>query len=258
MAYPNIIWGEYGDEKVTSSTRINNLELGTRMYFKDGREFVYAKASATAMIAGNLYQQDVGIQGSDAAYKKDLVIPTSSAVGATTVYFTAGATTGVTVDQFKDGYYFINDVNGEGITYKVAGCSSAAAGSTVTVYLAKNDAVKVAIAAGSSQAGIRENPYFSCTINTADTVGVGTLAGIAPVAVTASYYCWLQTRGACAALTDGTVIVGVPVTPSGALAGAVAVHSAATSMTAKEGSNIGWCMNVAASTEYSLINLMIP
>jgi len=210
------------------------------------------------MIAGNLYQQDTGIQGSDTDYIKDLAVAANVAVDATSIGITCGGTTAITTDQFQDGYVFVNDVTGEGNTYKVKSCSSAATGATCTLTLEPKDKVKVALAAGTSQVGIRENEYWNLTITTADTVGVGTLAGVAPVAVTAAYYCWVQTKGAAAVLTDGTVIVGEPITPSGALAGAVAPHSAATSMTVKEGSNIGWIMNVSASTEYSLVNLQIP
>jgi len=41
---PNIQYGDYGDEKVTSSTRIGGLPLGAKMVFLDGREFRHAKA----------------------------------------------------------------------------------------------------------------------------------------------------------------------------------------------------------------------
>ncbi len=259
MAFPHVIYGSFGDEKVTSSARIGNLPLGTKMILPDGSEFRHAKASATAMIAGNLYQQNIGIQGTDVGYKGTLATVTGAA-GATTCVITAAGTTATTLDQFRDGYMHTaaSASYGGGSVYKVKGNTVAAASAACTVTLDPNDAIKVAFSAGTTTVGLRENEYWSCTITTADTVGVGTLLGIAPVNVLANYYCWVQRSGRAAALTDGTIIVGEPVTPSGALAGAVTFHTPGATSTTKLASNIGWCMSVAASTKFSLIDLMLP
>ena len=58
MSYPNVIYGDYGDEKVAQSTKIGNLPLGQLMVLPDGRKFRHAQASATALVAGDLYQQN--------------------------------------------------------------------------------------------------------------------------------------------------------------------------------------------------------
>jgi len=257
MGFPNLIYGDYGDEKRTSSTKIGSLPLGTRMVLPDGRLFVHAKCSATAGIAGNVYMCTQGVCSGDGAYIKDMAPAATVSAAATTITLTAGATTAVTEDLFEDGYVFVNDVTGEGECYKIKSNNSTAAGSTFTVTLYETDDVKTALPAGTSQVGIHECEWHSLTVISADTVMTGPLAGILPVAVTASYYCWVQRRGVCAALTDGTVIVGEPVTPSGALAGAVAVHAVASTSTVKLATKIGNCLNVAASTEYSLIDLTI-
>jgi len=259
MSFPNVVWGSFGDEKITSSTKIGGFPLGVRMITPDGCEYVHAKVSATAGIAGNLYQVLAGIQGSDAALRKDGVVAADSAIGDTTVQVTAGATTAVTANQFQDGILFVNDVTGQGHKYRIKSNNAAAASSTLTLTLYNTDPIKVALVAGSSEVGVRENPFYQISITTADTVRVGSIAGILPTAVTANHYCWVQRRGEAAALTDGTLVIGTPVVQSAALAGAVSPHTAATTNANLELSEdiLGYTLNVAASTEYSLVYLKL-
>jgi len=263
MSFPNIVYGSSGDQFTTSSTKIGSLPLGTEMVIPGGRWFVHARASATALVAGKLYQQNIGIQGTDTAYIKDLAVAANAAIGAQTVQVTCGATTAVTKNQFTDGFLFVNDATGEGYSYMIKENTAAAAGSTCTLTLYENETIQVALAAGISEVGIRENPYYSLTLTTADTVTVGPVAGIAPVAVAANYYCWIQTDGVAAAFTDGTLIVGEPVVAGTAAAGSLTVFSPAAADTTgarviKETTVLGYCLNVAASTEYSLVKLAIP
>ena len=264
MSFPNIIYGDYGDEKATSSTKIGSLPLGTRMVLPDGAEYVQGRASATAMVAGNLYQGNAGIQATDADYKCSIAVASGGAAGSTTVVLTAGATTGVTVDQFQDGTLITASSVGTGVghVYRIKSNASAAAGSSITINLYPTDPFKVALAAGSTTCGLREHEYFNLTLTTGDTVGVGTLAGVAPVAVAASYYCWVQRKGRAAVKGDGTLIVGVPVVPSDNADGAVESWptSAADTAGVRAGLSaniIGICENVAASVQFSLINLKI-
>ena len=266
MSFPSVVYGSYGDEKTAQSTKINNLPLGTRMVLPDGREFVHAKASATALIAGDMYQQNsmaVVAGTSDAGILTNMAVATSAAIGATTVVITMAATAHFSKDLLAGGYLFTNDATGEGHCYKIKGNTAAASLGSCTITLEPNDAIKVALAAGTSEVAVRQLPFDNVTITTADTVGVGALAGVAPVAVTASYYCWLQRKGPAAVLTDGTVIVGVPCVVSPALAGAIAPFSTSAADTAgvraaKGIDTVGYVMNVSASTEYSLVNLCLP
>jgi hypothetical protein len=236
------------------------------MVLPDGSVYRHAKASATALVAGNLYQQNslADVTGSaDAGLLTNMVVAADAAVGATTVSLTMGGTSAITKDALKDGYFFINDVTGEGLRYKIESNAAAASLGTLTVTLKETDGLKVALVAGSSQVGLRQNEYDNLTITTADTVGVGALAGVATVAVTASYYCWIQRSGVCNVMTDGTLIVGEPVVLGAAAAGSFTVYPPAAADTTgarvvKESTVIGYCMNVSASTEYSLINLMLP
>ena len=258
MSFPNVVWGSFGDEKVTSSTKIGSLPLGARMITPDGCVYAHAKVSATAGVTGSLYQGVVGISATDTDYIKDLAVAADAAIGATSISVTAGGTTAVTENQFTDGTIFVNDVTGQGTRYRIKGNSAAAAGLTITVNLYPSDPVAQALVAGSSQVGLMENPFFGITLTTADTVSIGPVAGALNASVAANYYCWVQRRGEAALLTEGTVVVGNPVSAAYQnLTGAVGAFSAATTLPGdgKAITKVGRVLRVAASTEYSLIQL---
>ena len=263
MSQPNIQYMRPGSEKRSSSTKNTGIKLGQLMILPTGEEFHYCRASATAMVAGKFYQQNIGIQGSDAAYIATLAVA-AAASAQCTVVVTAGATTAVTADQFADGIMAVcsSAGSGNGYAYHIKSCSSAAAGATTTITLEQGDPLKVALVAGTNTVGLRENPYFALTLTTADTIGVGALAGVSPTAITANYYGWVQTQGPCMCLTDGTLIVGEPVSVSNAVAGAVEPIPPAAADTigtrvVKQMVKVGVVMNVAANTAYSLIDLDI-
>jgi hypothetical protein len=261
--FNNVIYGNYGDEKATSSTKIGNLPLGTLMILPNGSQFRHSKASATAMVAGKLYQQNsmADVAGSaDVAFDGTLAVAASVAVGATTVTVTLGGTAAITKDALAGGQLFVSLSSGAGHVYRIKGNTAAGSVSVASIYLEDTDPIKVALAASSTKVGVRQNPYDNLTITTADTVAVGAVAGIAPVAVPASYYCWIQRSGECAAFTDNTtLIVGIGITASTTVAGAVAVKPAASaSITSAKGDTvIGRCLSVAASAYFSHVSLFL-
>ena len=59
MGIPSIIYGDYGDEKVTSSTKIGNLPLGQLMRLPDGRKYRHARSGGTALAVGQVLRQGV-------------------------------------------------------------------------------------------------------------------------------------------------------------------------------------------------------
>lgn len=201
MGFPAIIYGRPGDEKVTSSTQIAQ-ELGARMVFPDGREFVHAKANTAAVLS-------IGVpvvQKARAGTIVNIVAGADAAIGATTVVLTMGATTVCTIaNQYAGGYLSINDATGEGYTYKIKTSNTAAASSTATFTLEESDPIKVALVSGTSECIIRENPWYHVLDRAAGTSAVGMPAGVPPIAVTAGYYCWLQRRGEATLLSAGTI-----------------------------------------------------
>ena len=256
MGYPNIIYGDYGDEKVTSTAKIGGLPLGIRMVLPDGREFVHARASATALVAGSSYQQ--AAIPADTAMAKALAV-NAAAIGATTLNITAGGTTAFTVDQFADGYVVVASSVGTGMghTYKVKANNSAAVSASAKFTLYENDAIKVAFNA-STLVGLRANEFDQVLLTTANTVATGIPAGIPPVAVAASAYCWLQRKGPAAWASAGTVLIaGLPVLASTAVAGQCTVAFATTAgyLAARNIDFWGHAITIALDTGYALVNL---
>lgn len=259
MGFSNKIYGDYGDEKVSDTAKINGLPLGIRMVLPDGREFVHGRASATALVAGSSYQQ--AAVPADTAMVKALVV-NAAAIGDTTLSITAGGTTAFTVDQFADGYVAVASSVGTGIghLYKVKTNNSAATGAAATFTLYPNDKIKVALNA-SSLVGVRANEYDGVLLTTANTVATGIPAGIAPVAVAASSYCWLQRKGAAAWASAGTVLIaGLPVLASTAVAGQCTVAFATTAgyLAARNIDIWGHCETIALDTGYAVVFLELP
>ena len=107
------IWGDYGDEKLTSTTEDLGLILGTRMVLPDGRVYRYAFTNGAAP-AGQGVQSSAALANHDS----DLAVASAAAVGAKSVSVTLGGTAAAK-DLYANGYLFVNDVNGEGHVYKI-------------------------------------------------------------------------------------------------------------------------------------------
>ena len=260
-SFPNIIYGDYGDEKVTAASAIGNLPLGTLMILPDGKKFRHSKAAAaSAMVAGNLYQGDtmaVVAGTADANLMAGLAVAASAAVGALSVSVTLAGTAALSKDLLAGGELHVATSAGQGLRYKIYGNTAAGSTLATTITLEPTDPLKVALAASSTKVGLRHNLFREATLTTADTVGTGPLLGIAPVAVSAGYYCWIQRGGLAAALADATLIQGIPVTASSAVAGAVMGAIATTTTHYKQREIVGFAVGVSASASYSLIDLTL-
>ena len=260
MSFPNIIYGDYGDEKVTAASAIGNLPLGTLMVLPDGRKFRHAQASAVALVAGDLYQGNTMavIAGTaDANIIANLAVAASAAIGAQSVSVTMAGTAAVSKDLLADGFLLVATSSGQGHVYKIKGNTAAGSTLATTITLEPTDPLMVALAAASTKVGIRANAFKSVILTTADTVGAGAIVGVAPVAVAASRYCWIQRSGEAPVLSDATLIEGIPVTASSAVAGAVMPGIATTTVHYKQRQIVGFAMAVAASASYSVAYLTL-
>lgn len=218
--------------------------FGAKMVFPDGREFVYCQAGGTALDTGKLMQQAVVTSGHEA----DLVVLTG-AVNATTVTFT-NVTTAITADMYAEGYMFVNDEAGEGYLYKIKSNLAESTGTgTGTLTLEEGSAIRVALTT-SSEFGLRK--HLCDEVVVAPTTETGCLVGATVRAVTEDYYCWLQKKGLCVVLANGTVVKGSQVARGVTTPGSVDTLCGDGTV-----ANIGECVSVAASTEYCLINLDI-
>ena len=258
MSYPVHIYGDYGEQFRAQSTRIGSLPLGTRMILPDGRVYAHARASTAAGVSVGAICVEAATSSS--AHVANLTA--SAATGSQTIAVTLTATGAVTKDQFKDGYIFCNDsgaATGEGYVYKVKGNNSGAVSTTVNFFLDDGEKVQVALAAASSEVGLRVNEFDHVLHRAGGTTEVGILAGVPNRAVSSGYYFWAQRRGPCAILSSGTVaIVGNPVACSTVTHGVQAHDSDANTSLAPVSEALGYCISPAgASTDYDLIFLTL-
>jgi hypothetical protein len=247
------ITGDYGDEKLTSTTEDLGLVIGTRMILPDGRVFRYAFANG-AVGAGTGVQSSIAVANADS----DLAVSAAAAVGAKSVSITFGTSpnTDVTEDEYANGYLFVNDVDGEGHVYKIRTHAAAdvSASPAVSIYLMDGDTIKEALTT-SSQVGLVASPYMH-VIPTPAGAQTARCVGYAPTEVADNAYFWAQTWGEAALLANGTLVIFTPLRVSDdTTAGSVEAYS---SDTDNEEQEIGFATNVlAATTEYQFAFLTI-
>lgn len=182
--------------------------VGCLRILADGRKFRYAQAGAGALVAGKM----------SAAPVLDLdfcnkACPAAAAIGDTTITVTHVATgTAYAADYFRGGYLVIID---QLVQYPIVS-SSAVTTTSTTIDLELGQALMIDLTA-SHEFTLRASPWRyvvqNATINMIP-------AGIPQVAVTALYYCWLQTGGIAQCLIDGSPAVGsmlIPDAVTGAL-----------------------------------------
>jgi hypothetical protein len=255
MSFPVSKQGAPGFDKEMTSGKKHRI--GTRMQFPDGRVFYYGVA-AEAITAGKVTMMNAT---NHADHITDLAIPAAYAAGVSQITITnsGAAVTGTgrytgdftTLGTYEDGYVFVNDAAGEGQTWQIMDHSSAGASATITVDFYPNDTVRTALTT-SSQVGIAEN--IMAAVNAWDVNDIdGPVCGVPTCDQTSGYYGWYQTAGPCAVLTNGTVVLGKNVMTGSTTDGSVDVMADDSSAEFL----IGGVINVAATTEYSLVDLQI-
>lgn len=188
-------------------------ELGTLRILRDGRKFRYVKADGTGLGAGKACIAPVVV-----ANHINVAVPAASAIGATQLSVTVGATA-VTADQYAEGFLQVNDATGEGYQYKVAGNTACDASGTTIVQL--EEPVAVALVASTSEVSLIPSLYKAVGHTTTEE---SEPVGIACCAIAANYYGWVQSGGQGIALVAGTPAVGTMLSLS-ATSGALAALS---------------------------------
>lgn len=257
MAFPGVINGHFGLEKEHTSSK--KRRVGTKMILPDGRVYSYGKAGE-AITAGKITMAAATSSG----HIKDLAIAAAvsanaSGIGAITV---TNATTAISgseyytktrgdVGDYEDGYIFVNDAAGEGQVWPIWRHSAAGTSGTLTIDLFENDFVATALTT-SSEVGLAKNQYAAVELWDVNDID-GVIAGVPNRDIASGSYGWLQTAGPAAVLTNGTVVVGKNVMTGSTTDGSVDVIADDSSAEFL----IGGVINVAATTEYSLVDLQI-
>ena len=248
----SILYGPDGTQYKTYSEK--RYPYGRKLELADGRVFRFVRAGTTALIAGNLQQRAVP----DAAFD-ELVVDVARAIGAALFSFTNGATA-IALDDFAEGYVNVEDDAGEGRVYKLADTEPAIAASVAGTFdLAPGVTIREAWTTATT-IGITRNRFSQALIKAATIVS--SPLGVAVSDIPASEYGWIQTRGLCSVLTDGTLLVGQLVVPSNGTAGAIeAADGVITEAAPPTGHGllipVGTCEELAATTEFSLIHLIM-
>lgn len=218
--------------------------VGTRMQLADGRVYYYAKADASGLTKALLCMSPAVT-----ANHNNQAVAAAAAAGTKSVSCTLGATA-CTADQYAEGYLVINDAAGEGHYYKIKSHGTSTAGSeaiTVTLY----DPIQVALTT-SSEYTLVPNPFMGIT-NTATEEN--SPAGVPMMAVTASYYAWVQTWGVCSVLRKDTTALGaqlIPASTSGGVVGHTATNNVLITMPP-----VGLAISTGVDTEHNPIFLKL-
>ena len=260
MSFPSMIHGTEGEQFSVYSEKRH--PLGTLMALPDGRSYRFANIGGTAIATARVCQSEVPGANFD-----ELVVPAAEAAEETTVEITNGATT-IAANLFNEGYINVEDDAGEGHLYKIKSHEVEGAGSAnfdVNIERGKfydddaggNKHGLVVAWTSATTVGLTRNPYDDVIIHPSPPTAA--VVGCTPRALAANKFGWLQVKGPASVLTEGTLVIADSVQPSSSADGAV------TPMTLTEGTpnteiaaNVGVCMEVAATTEESLIALQIP
>ena len=246
MSFPNRIYGDFGSEKVTNTTK--KRALGTILELPDGREFKYVLNGSGAITSGKLTSSAAMIGNHD----MDLTTAAAS-VGDTSITVTLGGTA-ATKDQYADGYIYTNDGTGEGQIYRIASNPAADSSATLAVTLASNDAVSVALDS-TTESGLAVNPYSGIVVS--PTSVTNRTLGVTATDIAANAYGFVQTKGLASVLVSGTVVAGEPLRVAGATTAGAAMALDRDGSGENE-QEIGVVHNVVAvSTDYCLAFLNI-
>lgn len=256
MAFPNIIFGNEGEQYNTYAAEVGNdnvprsrWPVGTKMVLQDGREFRFGQAGASTLAVGKL-----DVAPAIGANFDNLVVPAAVAAGEKEVTITNGATA-IAAGDFADGYLNVEDDAGEGELYKIKSHTvDGAGGAAVTVTLYSG--LKVALTTAST-VGLAPSPYRNVIIHPSPPVSL--VVGVPNAELTTLRWGWFQTRGVASVLADGTPTIGLSAMASNAVDGALETWGLTEATPNTEiAAAVGLTIETAVDTEYGLFALAIP
>ena len=213
-----VIFGKNGgsvvaDPYTESATQL--FALGTKLVYGNN-VYRYGQLAASIVLAGKLVQHAAIV-----ANHTNMTATAVTAVGATDISVeTVG--TNMTLNQYTDGYLWVNDHGGgtgEGQTLRIKSNPAHNHGDDPSVVITTYDPLVTALTT-ASQVAVLANPYSALVV--APTTEAGKIMGATVIDMTASYYGWFTVSGPQALLTQGVIVVGnIVVRAGGTTAGAV-------------------------------------
>ena len=228
MSYTNpiLLTGASSAQSIYSTVTAPLHPVGSWARLPDGREYVYVTNRSSAIATGKL------VKYNEVDTNYDLcVIPTqtngSLAIGSTVLDVTLAGSSTIAANQFAGEFLNVDDDTGEGTLYKIFGNTAVSAGTAITLQI---EPLRVAITT------LTTVTLVNCfqDVRLADNNATQKIAGVTQVAIgagsTTPVYFWLQRKGLCSVLMNGTPAVGAPLgislTTAGAVDAAVEVDTA--------------------------------
>jgi len=212
--------------------------LGSRLLYGN-TVYAYGRLAATAVTAGKCVTHAASI-----ADHFDLT-PTAGVAAGETAISVETAGTDITLNQYANGYLYVNDAAGEGQMLRIKSNPAHDHSADPSIVITCYDDLATAITT-SSRITLIPDPRSGQIVQAATTTGA--TLGVTIVDMAASAYGWFAVSGPATVLTSGTLVVGNHAVPLGAPG---AVGPAAGDVIQV----IGTVMIVNVTTDYSLINL---
>lgn len=211
----------YEYDTVTIGAGFSKHQIGDKCRLSDGRVFHWALNGAVALTAGHLLQNSVTPIG-----HRNMTPTVLSAAGETKVQIVP-VTTNIAVNEYANGYLWMNAGGGAGIMYKVK--SNPAIVATVAGFIYLYDPLQVATVVATSKISLARNPWYGTLAMPTSLTGIP--VGVAPIAIPATtaaiqYYFWSQTWGPATVRAGGTQVITTPGVTPGTRIGGVIVQAA--------------------------------
>lgn len=232
----------------TSNSTAVLLPLGTPVESRDGRMWRWCRAGAVDLVAGNTIQSSAFLTNHTVMAVSTPTAALGGRIGDTYITVTPGATAGA-ANLYAEGFVYSSVTPGLGFTYQVSSHAAITSSVAFQLNLMPSDPFIVAVSS-SSKLDLIAHPYQN-VVQFPVTTATGTLVGVAPYIITATFNGWLQTVGPCAVLNKGTTGAGLAVGSPGSVAGGVVIFAAATT------SLVGTLMQTGVDASANLVNLRI-
>ncbi len=206
------------------SDTVQNHPIGQMAYADGSKIFRYAYVGGSALVAGNMLQS----AAEDTTMENMAVLASpiiAAQAGVQTVNVTNGTST-ITSAQFSNGNLGVVTTPDFGSQYTILGVTGTlTTGGALTVTL---DHPLTTAWTTATEVFMKPNPWWG-VIQAPATTQTGILVGVINWAPALNTYCWVQTHGPTAVLSDGsTFAVGSQVGGVAGTAGAVTVYAAGT------------------------------
>jgi len=229
---------QYGTVDPYTSGASQLFPLGSRLLYGN-TVYRYGRLGSGAVTAGKCVTHAASI-----AHHFDLT-PTAGVAAGETAISVETAGTDITLNQYANGYLYINDAAGEGQMLRIQSNPAHDHSADPSIVITCYDDLATAITT-SSRVTLIADPSSALIGQAATTTGA--TMGVTVVDIAATHYGWFAVSGPATVLTSGTLVVGNHAVPLGAVG---AVGPAAGDVIQV----IGVVMIVNVTTDYSLINL---